>query len=70
MHYHFSTVNTRLTKIKQNSGHPNAEYDAMFKHIHQNVSAYPRSKKTGLINNWETTLAYWKESEQSKALGN
>ena len=42
----------------------------MFKHIHQNVSAYPRSKKTGLINNWETTLAYWKESEQSKALGN
>ena len=30
----------------------------------------PEVKKTGLINNWETTLAYWKESEQSKALGN
>ena len=32
-------------KIKQNSDGPNNEYNAIFKHIHQNIRAYPRSKK-------------------------
>ena len=41
------TVNRFLLKmkIKQNSGCPNNEYNAVFKHIHQNIGAYPRSKK-------------------------
>ena len=32
-------------KIKQNSGCPNNKYNAIFKYIHQNITAYPRSKK-------------------------
>ena len=31
-------------KINQNAGCLNEEYNAIFKHIHQNVRAYPRSK--------------------------
>ena len=31
--------------IKQNLGCPNKEYNAIFKHIHQNIRVYPRSKK-------------------------
>ena len=32
-------------KIKQNPGYLNEQYNAIFKHIHQNIRAYPRSKK-------------------------
>ena len=32
-------------KNKQNSGCPNKEYNGILKHIHQNIWAYPRSKK-------------------------
>ena len=38
-------------KIKQNSDCPNKEYNAIFKHIHQNIRAYPRSK-TQLLGNY------------------
>ena len=33
-------------KIQQNPGCPNKEYNAIFKHIHQNIKAYTKSKKT------------------------
>ena len=50
-----------------------AEYNAIFKHIHQNIRIYSRSekkkKKSALINYLEN-IAYWEESEQSKALTN
>ena len=37
--------------IKQNPGCPNKNYNAIFKNIHQNIRAYPRSKKkSALIN--------------------
>ena len=32
-------------KIEQNPGCLNKEYNVIFKHIHLNISAYPRSKK-------------------------
>ena len=32
-------------KIEQNSDCPNKEYNAIFKHNHQNIRACPRSKK-------------------------
>ena len=31
-------------KIKQNPGYPNKEYNVVFKHFHQNIRAYRRSK--------------------------
>ena len=40
-------------KIKQNLGCPNKEYNAIFKHIHQNIKAYSRSKKKNL--HWSMT---------------
>ena len=40
-------------------------------HINQNIRAYPRSKKKiELIKDSQNIFAYWKESEQSKALAN
>ena len=45
-------------KIKQNLGCPSKEYNAIFKHIHQNIRAYPRSKK----ELWEI-FANWEESD-------
>ena len=59
-------------KIKQNPGSPNKEYNAVFKYIHQDVRAYPRSKKkrSALINDWENVIAYWKESKQIEELAN
>ena len=54
-------------KIKQNPGCPNKGYNAILKHIPQNIRAYTRSKKTELINDWEN-IAYWEKSEKSKAL--
>ena len=46
------------------------EYNAIFIHIHQNIRAYPRSKKkSALINHWEN-MAYWEESEQNEVLAN
>ena len=50
------------TKIKQNTGCWNKEYNAIFEYIHQSIRTYPRRKKSTLINNWETTIAYWQES--------
>ena len=32
-------------KIEQNSDCPNKDYNAIFKHNHQNIRACPRSKK-------------------------
>ena len=50
-----------------------AEYNAIFKHIHQNIRIYSRSekkkKKSALINYLEN-IVYWEESEQSEALTN
>ena len=58
-------------KIKLSLGCPNKEHNAIFKHINQNIRAYPRSKKKSeLIKDSENIFAYWKESEQSKALEN
>ena len=61
-------------KIKQSSGCPNKEYNTIFKHINQNMRAYPRSKKnqkkSELIKDSRNVFAYWKKSEQSKALAN
>ena len=56
-------------KIEQSSGCPNKEYNAIFKHINQNIRAYPRSKKKSeLIKDSQDIFSYWKESEQSEAL--
>ena len=52
-------------KIKRNSGCLDEEYNAIFLHIHQNNSAYFRSKKTALINDWEN-IGYWEESDQNE----
>ena len=49
-------------KIKRNSGCPNKEYNAIFKHI--NIRTSPRSKKkSGLINDWENIVAYWEAAQ-------
>ena len=46
-------------KLKENAGFPNKEYNAIFKHIHQNIRAYLRCKeKSALVNNWEKILFY------------
>ena len=58
-------------KIKQSSICPNKEYNAIIKHINQNIRGYPRSKKESeLIKDSQNIFAYWKESEQSEALAN
>ena len=58
-------------KIKQSSGCPNKEYNAIFMYINQNIRAYPRSeKKFELIKDSQNIFAYWKESEQSEGLAN
>ena len=46
-------------KFKENAASPNKEYNAIFKHIHQNIRAYLRCKeKSALVNNWEKILFY------------
>ena len=53
--------------LKEIPGCPNKEYNLVFKHFHENIRAYPRSKKTALTNDWES-IANWQESEQNEAL--
>ena len=57
-------------KIKQSSGCPNKEHNAIFMHINQNSRAYPRNekKKVDLIKDSQNIFTYWKESEQSEGL--
>ena len=44
-------------KIKQNPDCPNKEYNAILKHIHQNIRAYFRSKKNpSKVRRWQTSL--------------
>ena len=38
-------------KIQQNASYPRKEHNTIFKHIHQNIRAYPRSKKI-CIDQW------------------
>ena len=38
-------------KIQQNPSYPRKEHNTIFKHIHQNIRAYPRSKKI-CIDQW------------------
>ena len=45
-------------KIKQNPGCARKEYNVIFKLIHQNIRAYPRSKKRALINYLENVIVY------------
>ena len=64
----FQTENLFLLKIKtkQNPGCPNKD---IFKHIIQNIKAYPKSRKSALINNYENIVAYSEQFEQSEAVG-
>ena len=55
--------------LKEIPGCPNKEYNLVFKHFHENIRAYPRSKKAALTNDWES-IANWQESEQNEALTN
>ena len=57
-------------KIKQNLGYPNKEYNVIFKHIHQNIRAYCRSKKICIIDDYENIIANSEESEQSEVYAN
>ena len=50
---------------KQNPGCPNKEYNAVFKHIHQNIKAYWRKQKSALINDWKNINSFREESKQS-----
>ena len=38
-------------RIEQNPDCPNKEYNVIFKHFHQNIRAYPRSKKK-CVDQW------------------
>ena len=49
-------------KIKQNPGYARKEYNVIFEHIHQNIRAYPRSKKRALINDLENVIVYYEVS--------
>ena len=53
-------------KIKQNPGYPNKD---VFNHIHQNIRAYPKSKKSALIHDDENIVAYSEQSKQSEGVG-
>ena len=45
-------------KIWKNPGRVNEEHNGIFKHIHQDIRAYSRSKnKSVLVNDWED-IAY------------
>ena len=55
--------------LKEIPGWPNKESNLAFKHFHQNIRAYPRSKKDALTNDWES-IANWQESEQNEVLTN
>ena len=59
------TKNLLLLKIKIKQS-PNK---VIFKYIHQNISTYPKSKKSALINNYEKIVAYSQQSEQSEDAG-
>ena len=39
-------------------------------HIHQNIRAFPRSKKSALTSDYENIIASSEESEQSKVYAN
>ena len=54
------------TKIKQNPGCPNKEYNAIFKHIHLISGPIPKVKKYALINDYENVIAYSEDYKQSK----
>ena len=54
------------TKIKRNADCPNKD---IFKHIHQNIRAHPKSKKSALINDCGNTVAYSEQSKQSEGVG-
>ena len=41
------------------------EYNAISEYIHQNIRAYPKNKKSALINDYEN-IAYSVQPEQSK----
>ena len=53
-------------KIKHNPGCPKKEYNAAFKHFHQNIRS---RKKFALTNDWKN-VACWEESEQREVLAN
>ena len=53
-------------KIKQNPGCQNKEYNVNIELIHQNIRAYPRRKKSALINHLKNIIAYWRKFEQSE----
>ena len=65
-------------RIEQNADCPNKEYNVIFKHFHQNIRAYPRSKKNALISgesiiwyyyiNQSGNISHWQESEQNDAI--
>ena len=60
----FSKAPDRKPLFLLNPGCPNKEYNVVFKHFHQNIRVYPRSKKKhALTNDWEN-IAYWEECEQ------
>ena len=46
------------TKIKQNRGCPNKEYNAIFQHIHYNIRAYSRSKEKSALINYQENIVY------------
>ena len=44
----------------------NKKYNVIFEHLHQNIRACPRKKKSALINDWEKIIVYWEKSEESE----
>ena len=58
-------------KIKQSSGCPSKEFNAIFKYINQKISVpIPEVKKSELIKNSNFFLHIGKISEQSESLSN
>ena len=52
-------------KIKQNPGCTNK---GILKHVHQNIRAYPKIKKSALINDYENIAAHSEQSKQSEGV--
>ena len=52
-------------KIREDTGCPSKEYNAIFEHIYQNIRAILGVKKSTVINDYEN-IAYSDESEQGK----
>ena len=44
----------------------NKKYNVIFEHLHQNIKACLRKKKSALINDWEKIIVYWEKSEESE----